>query len=132
MSDLRNASRGRAILGANIIFNNRNSTLACQVRNFSATGAMLEFGDSVSVPQEFVLEIPQKGRSYRARLRWRDATGAGVEFIAEDGAPIAAKEPPLAGDILRRLIELEVENSRLREQVRELADKLARGGAVAA
>jgi PilZ domain len=121
MNETRNSGRVRAILGAQIIFNNRNSTLDCQIRNISQKGARLAFSSSVSIPQEFELSVPQRGRTYRARLRWRDAEGAGVEFIDEQAQPASGRDP---ADLVRRVAELEAENAGLRLRLMELTQRL--------
>ena len=41
MSEARKLDRARSILGAHIIFNNHNSTVDCQIRNISKSGARL-------------------------------------------------------------------------------------------
>ena len=121
MDETRNNGRTRTILGAQIIFNNRNSTIECQIRNFSVSGARLALTESVALPEEFEIFVPQKGRSYQARLRWRDATGLGVEFIGEDAARPA--QPP-GPDFGRRVAELEAENETLRRKLLELTERL--------
>ena len=35
----------------------------------------------MTIPGAFELEVPQKGRTYRARLTWRDERSIGVEFL---------------------------------------------------
>ena len=123
----RNTERSRSMLGAHIIFNNRNSTLDCQVRNISATGARLVLSEAVALPEEFELFVPQKGKTYRARLRWRNAEGAGVELIHDSmtGGPVK----PGAEDLPLRMAQLENENALLRLQIvdltRRLSEKLA-------
>ena len=121
----RTSERKRTMLGAHIIFNNRNSTMDCQVRNISPTGARLALSDTVALPEEFDLHVPQKGKTYRAKLRWRNNDSVGVELVA-DQAP--AQAPPQAprqaqADLGQRVAELETENATLRLQVFELLRK---------
>ena len=114
MSESRKSERARSILGAQIIFNNRNSTIDCQIRNISRTGAKLMLSDSVTLPEEFDIDVPQKGRVYRARLCWRDDRSAGIEFVT--GA--AGGQP--AEDARLVVARLEAENNALRLRVLEL------------
>jgi hypothetical protein len=81
MDERRSDVRARSLLRGRIIFNQRGSTMDCVIRNLSATGARIVMGETVVVPKEFELSIPQKGTTYRARLRWRTATEFGVEFL---------------------------------------------------
>jgi hypothetical protein len=80
-SDLRTDSRSRTLLGAQIVFNNRCSTIDCTVRDLSPTGAKVLVSPHVAIPDEFDLNIPQSQRKHRARIMWRDADSCGVRFI---------------------------------------------------
>jgi hypothetical protein len=82
-SDLRAAKRTRSLLGGKVVFNGRRSTLDCTLRDLSASGAKLYFSAHVPIPEEFDLELPQKGRTHRARIMWRTADSCGVRFIEE-------------------------------------------------
>lgn len=117
MVESRQAERIRSFLRAKIRFNNQNSTVDCIVRNISETGAKIELDKATSVPSLFDLEIPQKGRTYRARIMWRDAEAIGVEFIpAESNAAADSTES--------KVERLERENRRLRATVTELTKRL--------
>lgn len=114
----RRAERVRALLGAQIVFNNQNSTLDCQVRNISSDGAKLILSSTVALPEEFHLNIPQKGRTFRARLRWRIDETAGVEFLGTEQADRAIEA---AHEQIRAL---EADNEALRHKIRELTDQI--------
>ena len=117
MAEARHAERARALLGAQIYLNNHQSTIECQIRNISATGAKLVIADSISVPEEFELNIPQKGRTFNARVVWRTAKETGIEFFT----PSAEEAPSDAPDeVYRRVRSLESENAALRKKVAEL------------
>jgi len=113
----RNAERVRSLLGAQIVFNHKNSTLDCQVRNISALGAKLVISSAVTLPEEFDLSVPQKGRIYRARLRWRIDESAGVEFVQDP--PDVRYDPNV--DLIRAL---ELENQTLRQKISELSNHI--------
>jgi PilZ domain len=72
MEELRRAERIRSFLRAQIVFNNRMSTIDCIIKNISPSGAKVALSSSYAVPTEFDIDIPQKGRTHRARLIWRD------------------------------------------------------------
>lgn len=114
--DQRAFERGRAFLKAKIIFNNRMTTIDCVVKNISAGGAKIAVGSALTIPNEFDLEIPQRGKTYRVQMRWRDSDAIGVEFI--DGGEDRDAGGP-------RLHKLEEENARLRAAVLELSKRLA-------
>ena len=84
-SDLRTAKRSRSLLGGKVVFNGRRSTLDCTLRDLSESGAKLIFSAHVPIPEEFDLEVPQKGRTHRARIMWRTADSCGVRFIEDQG-----------------------------------------------
>lgn len=117
----RESERIRSFLRAQIIFNNRMTTIDCIVKNISPTGARVALNDTLAVPTEFDIYIPQRGRSHHARLVWRDKDSIGVDFI--DAPAPAQSEMPASGDA--RLRELEVQNAELRVRIRELSKRLA-------
>ncbi len=116
MIEARRAERVRSFLRARIVFNNQNSTVDCTIKNFSLYGAKIELANSVSIPSTFELEVPQKGRTYRAKLSWRDDEAIGVEFMDEDAAPRDVARP--------KLERLERENRTLRATVAQLTKRL--------
>ena len=118
MSEARKLDRARSILGAHIVFNNRNSTVDCQIRNISKSGARLAISNTFTLPEEFDIEVPQKGRTYRARLCWRDEQSAGVEFVLD------TTDSSSRADNNSRIAELEAENAALRLRIFDLREKL--------
>ena len=115
MIEARRAERIRSFLRARIVYNNQNSTIECTIKNISPFGAKIELGNAMSIPDSFDLEIPQKGRSYRARLTWRSESAIGVEFIDDD---------PAHRDASSKVERLETENRRLRTAVAQLTKRL--------
>jgi hypothetical protein len=80
MLERRKLPRSRVYYGGTVAFNDRNSTLACVVRNFSPFGAKIEFENSALVPDEVDFEIERKGICCAARMVWRDRFAAGLVF----------------------------------------------------
>jgi PilZ domain len=116
MQDRRNTVRARSFLGGKIIFNNRNSSLDCLVTNLSSEGARIILSETVVVPDEFELAIPQKGRSFRAKLKWRNASEYGVRLLGASAAPRMK-----ADDMAARLRKLEAERAALQARVAQLS-----------
>ena len=116
MVEARRSERVRSFLRARIIFNNHSSTIDCTIKNFSRNGAKIELPNTATIPNEFDLEIPQKGRTYRARLSWRAETAVGVEFI--EAEPSVHEAPR---DAIQRF---EAENARLRANLLQLGRRL--------
>ena len=114
--ELRAAERGRSLLRAKIIFNNRMSTVDCIIKNISPSGARIAVPSSLSLPSEFELDIPLKGKTYRAQMRWRDVENMGVEFV----------DAATSGETYdSRLHRLEEENARLRATIQSLSKRLS-------
>lgn len=63
------------------------------MRNLSARGARLAFGDATAVPNAFELEITGEGLNRSAVVRWRAPMAIGVEFV---------KPETSAGQVRRR------------------------------
>jgi hypothetical protein len=75
----RTALRRRVLKGGTLSFNKGYGALECVVRNESAKGALLSFGETSAVPAAFDLTI--KGAEIRpAQVRWRGMTLVGIEF----------------------------------------------------
>jgi len=110
MTESRHSPRMRTLLKGTIVFSNRMHSFDCLVRNWSDTGARLEFGTGPTVPDNFELDIPQKSRVYRCIVAWRRGNEIGVHFVHEDKA-----DPAVA--LLERLKTIEQQNNRLRRQL---------------
>jgi hypothetical protein len=124
MQEARRAERVKSFLRAQIIFNQRMSTIDCVVKNISQTGARLALNEGLSIPSEFDLLIPQKGRTYRARLVWRDADAIGVEFLLSEVHPGETRETTGGSAADSRLRALEAQNAELKLRIRELSKRL--------
>jgi len=127
-ADRRANDRVRSFLRAQIIFNNRMTSIECIIKNISATGARVALDESLAVPTEFDIYIPQRGRSHRAKMIWRDKDSIGVDFLDEpqdavSGSAPANPETSGAPDAIR-LRELEDQNAQLKARIRRLHEKL--------
>jgi len=114
MLDRRREQRWPAYLGGKISFSKRFSAADCLVRNTSPRGARLVIYNGCFVPDEFDLSIPCKRVSYRVRARWRRFEVIGVEIAHP---PAAGAPVPL--HYVRRIRQLEAENSRLKNRLQE-------------
>jgi hypothetical protein len=115
MPEARRSERLKSLLRARIVFNSGNSTIECLIRNVSAHGMRLQLAESLSVPGEFDLEVPHKGRSYRTRLVWRGEGMIGVAFVPPNAEPVRDDS---------ELKRLERENAELRAELRQLRERL--------
>ncbi|QXX74114.1 PilZ domain-containing protein [Methylovirgula sp. HY1] len=126
--DKRANDRIRSFLRAQIIFNNRMTTIDCIVKNISQSGARVALNDTLAVPTEFDIYIPQRGRSHHAKLVWRDKDSIGVDFIDAQPAPPPTPAAPAPAEMSAfgeaRIRELEVQNAELKIRIRELSKRL--------
>ena len=81
MTEKRSAQRQPTLKGAVIVFNNKNSTLSCTVRNFSEGGAHIKVASTLGVPDTFELRLTD-GRKKTCIVVWRHAEELGVRFEA--------------------------------------------------
>lgn len=126
-ADKRTSNRIRSFLRAQIIFNNRMTTIDCIVKNISPDGARVALSDTLAVPTEFDIYIPQHNRSHHARLVWRDKESIGIDFIdahTPTATPQASAQPEMWTASNDRIRELEVQNSELKARVRALSKRL--------
>jgi hypothetical protein len=84
VSNRREQFRRTVIKGARIVFNDRQSTLDCRVRDLTPDGARLDFATQQLLPHEFDLHVAGNPVR-RCGLRWARGTFAGVRFLPEAG-----------------------------------------------
>jgi len=78
ITNKRFSDRRRIFKSGRIVFSQRRAVIDCTVRNVSQTGAMLQVGNSVTVPQEF--ELWWDGNVQRCIVVWRKKDALGVKF----------------------------------------------------
>ena len=115
MAERRKIARSRTFLGGVIAFNQRKSSMDCQIRNFSSGGAKVTFANTAVVPDQFDLTIAHKERSYRARMAWRRPDEAGIEFLGEYENSV-----PVPLELMQRLRDSEAEKIALRRRLKQL------------
>ena len=88
--DARASSRRRVLKAGIAASNDRHLTIACTVRDISATGARLRAEGSLSIPDTFELIIESDGLEANCQVVWRKGNEVGARFL---GAPhiVAAK-----------------------------------------
>jgi hypothetical protein len=79
--DLRADRRRRTLFGAVIILDNRMSTFNATVRNRSGSGFLLDAANTVLIPDEFSLKLPEDPLEYRCVVVRRTSSQLGVKVI---------------------------------------------------
>jgi PilZ domain len=80
MLERRQLPRHSVYYGALVTFNDRNSTVNCIARNFSAAGVKVEFENSAIIPDDVDFAIARKWLVCRAQVAWRDHNSIGLAF----------------------------------------------------
>jgi hypothetical protein len=75
----RRQPRQRTYLGARV-FQDDGLSLACVIRNLSATGALVEVPPMTTVPDSWVLIDMKNATAYRVTVSWRQGARLGVQF----------------------------------------------------
>lgn len=111
MEERRERSRRPSYLGGKIVFANKLSTTSCIVRNVSADGFRLGIPNSLTVPDEFDLEIPQKNERFHVRVTWRKLDEIGVTVVL----PLDEGQTP--EDAQRHVDKLKRQNAELKRRL---------------
>jgi PilZ domain len=88
--DARISTRRRVLKAGIAASNDRHITIACTVRDVSATGVRLRTEGSLNIPDTFELIIEVDGLEANCEVVWRKGNEVGARFL---GAPriVAAK-----------------------------------------
>jgi hypothetical protein len=81
-NEARGAPRRRVLKAGVIASNDRHLTVACTVRDMSATGARLRIESSLGAPDTFELMIEVDGLEADCKVVWRKANEIGVRFLS--------------------------------------------------
>jgi hypothetical protein len=81
MDEKRSEVRHRRLKSGRIVFNGQKSVMTCQLRDVSAHGARLRFGEPFRAPEEFVLTVPGEIEARPARRVWMTGNEIGVRFV---------------------------------------------------
>ena len=112
MQDRRANARDKVLLDGRAELD-AQSSMNCMVRDLSENGACVEVDAYARVPEEINLTIARKGRSYLARVIWREANRLGLAFrtmITDPGG----------SDLDARLRASEKKKRELQRRIKEL------------
>lgn len=115
------APRVRTFLKGVVLYDNRRVSIDCTIRDLSHSGARLVFATMVAIPDQFELQIPQKGQVMQARVRRREGLEIGVSFEDQrSGVPRRVAD----GELAERVEKLEAELASMKRLVQRLKDKV--------
>jgi hypothetical protein len=112
MEERRASARDKVLYGG-VAEVGDSTTMDCVVRDFSERGACVELEPSARIPREINLAISRKGRSYLARMIWRQANRVGLAFRT------MVTDAP-ANDLDARLRRSEKKKRQLQRRINEL------------
>lgn len=113
MQDRRQRARDKVFLGGVAEINERGSTMDCVVRNINERGACVEIDEAARLPDDVNLNIPRKGRSFLARMIWRQANRVGLAFRT-------MVTDPQSSDLDERLRRSQIKQRQLKRRIKEL------------
>jgi hypothetical protein len=113
MQDRRQSARDKVFLGGVAEINERGSTMDCVVRNINERGACVEIDEAARLPETVSLNIPRKGRSFLARMIWRQANRVGLAFRT-------MVTDPQSDDLDERLRRSQIKQRQLKRRIKEL------------
>jgi len=115
----RTTIRTRSLLKGEIVHSGGYSRTECVVRDLSLGGARIQPPQSVTIPENFELVVPQKNLRLKAKIVWSHASEIGCSFQNEHQAPMPdVTEFP--NEVRTRMLELELETAKMRTQVLEM------------
>lgn len=82
MQDRRQSVRDKVLFGGLAEASERGAAMNCVVRNFSDSGACVEFDGAGRLPEQVTLKIARKGRAYLTRMIWQRANKVGLAFLS--------------------------------------------------
>jgi hypothetical protein len=78
--DRRKSPRKTTLLGAKVVFNAKQSSMNCRIRNLGEDGARLRFDGPPLVPANFELRVEERDQKRHARRVWVRANEMGIAF----------------------------------------------------
>lgn len=118
MENRRRTHRSRTCLEGRVVFNHRQSTMDCIVRNLSANGARIALADYATLPDDFDITICRRRELYKATVIWRSATDIGLSF----SRPAVDNVIPM--DLTRTLRRLENERDALARRIADMTSPI--------
>jgi hypothetical protein len=107
IADRRRAPRLKSLLTGTIVYDDRNSTMDCTVRNISAWGARVTLPDAFRIPEEFNLVVPHHDQTHRAKVIWRKGEAAGLALSDVEEYEAETRRSPREAAFERRRSMLE-------------------------
>lgn len=79
----REQHRQRVLKTGAVFFNNGYSSFACKIKNQTENGVMLEFENTLGIPDEFKFRMSGQGSSAPAKMIWRTEKRMGIVLLSQ-------------------------------------------------
>jgi hypothetical protein len=83
MKERRSIARHKSFIQGRVYFNHRQSSTDCTIRDFTDTGARLQFPETTALPDAFEVYVPSKEEYFLAHVVWHKAGDIGVAWSPE-------------------------------------------------
>jgi hypothetical protein len=129
MTERGKSPRQKSLYRGVVSFVDNNLTLDCTVRDISETGARLRFGSTPPIISEYLdLNIPIKGRTYRAMRVWCNVNEMGIAFETNFNVDVVPSHSSDAetlsqssnDELTYRVMRLEAEITVLKQMMKRL------------
>ena len=116
MSERRGNRRHKSFLQGFVYFDKRRGVMSCLVRDLSDEGARIIFSQSVTIPDDVSLHIPQRDKTFTAKVQWRRGDEIGLALIDAEAVARSSQESAL----IQRVAQLEAEIAALKRTIKQL------------
>jgi hypothetical protein len=123
MIERRSIVRHKSYMQGRVYFNRRQSSINCIIREFTNTGARLQFPQVAALPDTFEVYIASKDEYFHARAIWNKGSDVGVAWLPEGTLSLPPGNNWSADHIGDRLAKLEHEVAVLHKRLDTLQGK---------
>jgi hypothetical protein len=116
MGERRGNRRQKSFLRGFVYFDKRRGVMSCLVRDLSDDGARIIFSQTVTIPETVNLHIPQREKTFRAKVQWRRGDEIGLTLVAAEAVSASSQE----SELIQRVAQLETEIATLKRTIRQL------------
>ena len=128
MGERRGTRRQKSFLRGFVYFDKRRGVMSCLVRDLSDDGARIIFSQSVTIPETVNLHIPQRDKTFRAKVTWRRGDEIGLALMGVEEVAANSQER----ELIQRVAQLEAEIIALKRTIKQLKREHPAGGDVEA
>jgi len=115
MGERRGHRRQKSFLHGFVYFDKRRGVMSYLVRDLSDDGARIVFSQSITLPEKVNLHIPQRDKTFRAKVKWRRGDEMGASALAAEAVAATSQE----SELIQRVAQLESEIVSLKRTIKQ-------------